>query len=52
MVKNPLCNAGDVGLIPRQGAKVDFHSSSVVKNALQCRRCRRHGFSPWVGKIP
>ena len=20
--------------------------------ACQCRRCRRHGFSPWVGKIP
>ena len=19
---------------------------------LQCRRCRRHGFDPWVGKIP
>ena len=19
---------------------------------LECRRCRRHGFSPWVGKIP
>ena len=24
---------------------------SVVKNP-QCRRQRRHGFSPWVGKIP
>ena len=21
-------------------------------SACQCRRCRRHGFSPWVGKIP
>ena len=21
-------------------------------SASQCRRCRRHGFSPWVGKIP
>ena len=20
--------------------------------AYQCRRCKRHGFSPWVGKIP
>ena len=19
---------------------------------IHCRRCRRHGFSPWVGKIP
>ena len=23
-----------------------------VKNYLQCRRCRRHGFLPWVGNIP
>ena len=20
--------------------------------ACQCRRCKRHGFNPWVGKIP
>ena len=25
--------------------------SSVVKNPPECRRCRRHKFSPWVGKI-
>jgi len=24
----------------------------VVKNACQCRRHRRCGFDPWVGKIP
>ena len=23
-----------------------------VQNHLQCRRCRRHGFNPWVRKIP
>ena len=49
MVKNPLRNAGDVGLIPSEGTKVGFHSSPVVKNPLQCRRC---SFNPWVGKIP
>jgi len=21
-------------------------------SACQCRRCKRHGFSPWIGKIP
>ena len=25
---------------------------SGKESACQCRRCRRHGFSPWVGKIP
>ena len=23
-----------------------------VRICLQCRRHRRHGFDPWVGKIP
>ena len=23
----------------------------VKKSTCQCRRCRRHGFDPWVGKI-
>ena len=22
------------------------------ESACQCRRCKRHGFDPWVGKIP
>ena len=22
------------------------------ESACQCRRCQRHGFDPWVGKIP
>ena len=25
---------------------------SGKESACQCRRCRRHGFDPWVGKIP
>ena len=25
---------------------------SGKESACQCRRCRRHGFSPWLGKIP
>ena len=24
----------------------------VKKPACQCRRCKKHGFNPWVGKIP
>ena len=24
----------------------------MVKNSCQCRRHQRHGFDPWVGKIP
>ena len=30
-----------------------FSGSSVVKrSACQCRRLRKHGFDPWVRKIP
>ena len=30
-----------------------FLGGSVVKESTcQCRRSRRHGFNPWVGKIP
>ena len=25
---------------------------SGKKSACQCRRCKRHGFNPWIGKIP
>ena len=25
---------------------------SGKESSYQCKRCRRHGFSPWVGKIP
>ena len=32
---------------------VDFPDGSVVKeSACRCRRHQRHGFNPWVGKIP
>ena len=24
----------------------------VIKNACKCRRCKRQGFDPWVGKVP
>ena len=24
----------------------------MIKTASQCRRCKRHGFDPWVRKIP
>ena len=29
-----------------------FLGGSAVKIRVQCRRCRRCGFDPWVGKIP
>ena len=28
-----------------------FPGGSVVKNLPECRRCKRQGFDPWVGKI-
>ena len=27
-------------------------SHSANESACQCRRCKRHGFDPWVEKIP
>ena len=29
-----------------------FPGGTVVKNHLQCKRCKRCGFAPWVGEIP
>ena len=29
-----------------------FHSSSGKESACRCRRCGRHGFKPWVRKVP
>ena len=29
-----------------------FSGGSAVKNPLQCKRCRRHMYHPWVRKIP
>ena len=26
--------------------------ATVKESACQCRRCKRYGFSPWLGKIP
>jgi len=26
--------------------------ASGKEPACQCRRCKKHGFDPWVGKIP
>ena len=45
VVKHLPANAGDareVGLIPGLGGKA---------SACQCRRCKRSGVDPWVGKI-
>ena len=29
-----------------------FPGGSGKESAFQCRRCKRHGFNPWVRKIP
>ena len=37
----------------KKGIKVDFPGSASDKDpACQCRRCKRYGLDPWVGKIP
>ena len=46
VVKNPPANAGDTGSMPAPG------SSHVGKLTFQYRRRKRHGFNPWVRKIP
>ena len=35
--------------VPHSNAKAH---SNAKESTLQCRRCKRHWFSPWVGKIP
>ena len=34
------------------GEDLGFSGSSELRIYLQCRRCRKLGFDPWVGKIP
>ena len=35
------------------GAQLSLFGGSAGKeSACQCRRCKRHGFDPWVRKIP
>ena len=35
------------------GQHKDFPGGTSGKEpTCQCRRCRRHGFDPWVGKVP
>ena len=37
----------------KKDIKVDFPGNASDKDpACQCRRCKRYGFDPWVGKIP
>ena len=36
----------------RKFCHLQQHSISVKEPACQCRRCKRCGFNPWVGKIP
>ena len=63
--KESACNVGDLGLIPGLGRSPEegngyplqcswgFLGGSVVKESTcHCKRCWRHGFGPWVRKIP
>ena len=34
------------------GEELGFPGGSELRIHLPCRRCRRLGFDPWVGKIP
>ena len=43
---NPTSPALQVDSLPAE----PWHSSK--ESACQCRRCKRFGFDPWVGKIP
>ena len=39
--------------LERREIRRGFPSGASGKEpACQCRRCKRHGFDPWVGKIP
>jgi len=39
-----------VVVTPHQGLQLRQHSAK--ESTCQCRRCRRPGFDPWLGKIP
>ena len=61
MVKTSPSNAGGMGSIPGRRAKIPHVSwpknqntggASGKEPACQRRRPKRHGFKPWVGKIP
>ena len=36
---------------PLEGPKGFLGDTSGKESMCQCRRCKRHGFDPWVGKI-
>ena len=40
------------GIWASQVALVVKKKNQKKKPACHCRRCKRHGFNPWVGKIP
>ena len=59
--KESACNAGDPGLIPglgrsareRIGYSLQYSWASLVAQLVKNRlQCGRHGFDPWVGRIP
>ena len=55
VVKNPPADAGDTGLILINYILhiiMGFPGGSAVRNLPVVQETRRHGFGPWVRKIP
>ena len=63
--KESACNAGDPGSIPGSGRSPGEGNGNLLQYSMgfpgstsgkeptsQCRRHKRQGFNPWVGKIP
>ena len=40
------------GCFPNDHGKLASPISQLERICLQCKRCRKHRFDPWVGKIP
>ena len=50
--RSPKYSKRILPLLIIKGLLLDYGSTSGKKSAGQCRRCKRHGFNPWVRKIP
>ena len=50
--RQPHCPSGDKRTKKRQHTPGASRWLGGQESALQCRRCKKHGFSRWVWKIP
>ena len=53
-VSSHACSEYSKGMSPSSQHKWHFvvGCASGKESTCQCRKCKRHGFHPWVGKIP